>query len=311
MSIKTRRPTGKAPWPLLLLAGVQKAGKSYAAAKFSASDLIDRTFYIEVGEGSADQYGAIPGARYEIVEHDGSHAGILAAVEAAVAEPANGKPHAIVMDSMSELWGLLCDEQQTIANARKKSTITMDQWNAAKKRWRKIIDTLRTHNGPVILTARYEQVTVMKNGQPTTDKEWKIRAEKDLAFEVDGIITMTEPRKPFIAGIRTIAFNVPAGGFSPKDPEGFDLDGFFRRLNIDNGAERVYIPRKEDPEAYTPAPEAVGADQLDDLPEDLLGGVDPERTQTPQGADDREAATTAPGETASPRPADRRAGEGA
>ena len=55
MTIKTRKPTGKAPWPMLLLAGVQKSGKSYACAAFSASDLIDRTFYIEVGEGSADQ----------------------------------------------------------------------------------------------------------------------------------------------------------------------------------------------------------------------------------------------------------------
>ena len=84
MTIKTRKPTGKAPWPMLLLAGVQKSGKSYACAAFSASDLIDRTFYIEVGEGSADQYGALPGARYEIVEHDGSWQGILAACEAAV-----------------------------------------------------------------------------------------------------------------------------------------------------------------------------------------------------------------------------------
>ena len=32
MALKTRKPTGKPPWPILLLAGRPKAGKSYAAA---------------------------------------------------------------------------------------------------------------------------------------------------------------------------------------------------------------------------------------------------------------------------------------
>ena len=249
MTIRTRKPTGKAPWPMLLLAGVEKSGKSYACAALSASDLIDRTFYIEVGEGSADQYGALPGARYEIVEHDGSWKGILAACEAAVAEPTDGKPHAIVLDSASELWALLSDEQQAIASKRGKDTITMDQWNAAKKRWRKIIDTLRASKGPVILTARLDLVTVMKDGKPTTEKQWKARTEKDLPYEVDGVIELKEPRKPVVAGIRTVAFNVPAGGIVPKDQAAFNLDGFLRSLNIDGG-ERVYIPRKEDPDAY-------------------------------------------------------------
>ena len=281
MSIKTRKPTGKAPWPMLLLAGVEKSGKSYACAALSASDLIDRTFYIEVGEGSADQYGALPGARYEIVEHDGSWKGILAACEAAVAEPTSGKPHAIVLDSASELWALLSDEQQAIATRRGKDTITMDQWNAAKRRWRKIIDTLRSSKGPVILTSRLDLVTVMdKAGKPTTEKQWKARAEKDLPYEVDGVIELKEARKPVVAGIRTVAFNVPAGGIVPKDQAAFNLDGFLRSLNIDGG-DRVYIPRNEDPDAYR---ESVIADdtlaalqaQADaaELDGPLIGGAD-------------------------------------
>jgi hypothetical protein len=248
--MQTRKPTGKPHWPLVLLAGTEKSGKSYACAALSASDLIDRTFYIEVGEGSADQYGALPGARYEIVEHDGSWKGILAACQAAVAEPTNGKPHAIVLDSASELWALLTDEQQAIATKRGKETITMDQWAAAKKRWRKVIDTLRASKGPVILTARLDLVTVMdKAGKPTTEKQWKARAEKDLPYEVDGVIELKEPRRPVVAGIRTVAFPVPTGGIVPKNQEAFNLDGFLRSLNIDGG-ERIYIPRKEDPDAF-------------------------------------------------------------
>lgn len=254
---RTRKPTGKASWPLVLLAGREKCGKSFTASKLSSSDLIDRTLYIEIGEGSADQYGAIPGARYEIVDHDGSWADILAAIEWAVAEPRpNGKPHALVIDSMTELWGLLADEQESIARRRGKDTITMDQWNAAKKRWRKIIDAARKNPGPVIFTARYNEVTVIRNGKPTTDKEWKVDAEKNLAYEVDAVITWKKMREPHIDGVRTVAFDVPPGGFSPRDPANFDLDRFLRSLNID-GADRVYIPRKEDETAYTPAPDML------------------------------------------------------
>lgn len=271
MTRRTRKPTGKASWPLVLLAGREKCGKSYTASAFSASDLIDRTFYIEIGEGSADQYGAIKGARYEIVEHDGSWADILDAVEWAASQPTpNGKPHCIVLDSMSELWGLLADEQESVARGRGKGTITMDQWNAAKKRWRKVIDAARKNRGPVIFTARYNEVTVMRNGKPTTDKEWKVDAEKNLAYEVDAIITWKVPREPYINGVRTVAFDVPPNGFAPRDPANFDLDKFFRSLNIDDGSERVYIPRKEDENAYEPAPEA--------LPEP---GMDPETGELP------------------------------
>lgn len=266
MTRLTRKPTGKASWPLVLLAGQQKCGKSFTSARFSASDLIDRTFYIEIGEGSADQYGAIPGSRYEIVEHDGSWADILAAVEWAVSQPiTNSKPHAIVLDSMTELWGLLSDEQETVAKERGKNTITMDQWTTAKKRWRKVIDAARVNPGPVIFTARYNEVTVMRNGKPTTDKEWKVDAEKNLAYEVDAIITWKQPREPYINGVRTVAFDVPAGGFAPKDPANFDLDKFFRSLNID-GASRVYIPRKEDAPTDPPADTNSQWDQPAELP---------------------------------------------
>jgi hypothetical protein len=236
MKLVTRKPTGKPPWPILLLAGIEKAGKSYTAAALSASDLIDRTFWIEIGEGSADQYGALPGARYEIVEHDGTFTSMLEAVKAAVAEPSKpGRPNAIVVDSMTELWALLCNEQEAIRASRGKNVITMDQWNAAKRKWRQFVDVLRAHNGPVILTARYEQVTVMDDkGKPTTQKAWKVRAEKDLAFEVDGIVVIPKPREFYLAGIRSLAFTVESGGFMSLP--GFTLDAFLRALGIQGNA---------------------------------------------------------------------------
>lgn len=248
--LKTRKPTGKPSWPVLLLAGGEKCGKSYAAAALSASDLIDRTFWIEIGEGSADQYGAIPGARYEIVEHDGTFPDLLAVAEAIVAQPSNpNRPHAIVVDSMTEFWDLLGNEQATIAKARKKDTITMDQWNAAKRRWRQFFDVIRKHNGPVIVTARYEQVTVMDDrGQPTKQKEWKVRAEKNLVFEVDGTIEIPKPRQFYLNGMRSLAMSVPVGGHKPLGDD-FALDRFLRDLGLGRpgaSAERIYVPPRED-----------------------------------------------------------------
>lgn len=249
--LKTRRPTGKPTWPMLLLAGGEKCGKSYTAAALSSSDLIDRTFWIEIGEGSADLYGAMPGSRYEIVEHDGSFPSLLAVAEAIVAVPrgSDGKPHAVVIDSVTELWDLLGNEQASVAKGRGKDTITMDQWNAAKRRWRQFLDTLRRHDGPVIFTARFEQVTVMKNGKPTTDKEWKVRAEKNLPFEVDGVVQIPHPREFYLAGMRTLVpeLQVPTGGFM-RLPDLFTLDAFFRKLGLgsQNTGDRNYVAPTED-----------------------------------------------------------------
>lgn len=218
--LKTRKPTGKPPWPMILLAGAEKCGKSYAAAAFSASDLIDRTFFVELGEGYADHYGAIPGARYEIVEHDGTYLSLGRQLRAATLQPRpNGKPHAIVLDTATELWDLLSEEAQGTANRRKKkdadgeAQITMDLWNVAKKRWRRIVDLLRQYDGPVIITARLEQVAVMgPDGKtPTAAKEWKVRAEKNLPFECDVVVKMPEQGRAILTGVRSLLLRTGSG----------------------------------------------------------------------------------------------------
>jgi hypothetical protein len=240
MALKTRKPTGKAPWPFLLIAGAEKAGKSYAAAQASSSDKIDRTFWIEVGEGAADQYGSL--GRYEIVEHDGTAKAIHQAIHDASAIKSE-KPNLIVIDSMTELWDLFVDEQQQIANQRKNkddAAITMDQWNVAKKRWRSIIDALRAHTGPVIVTARLEQVVMMdEKGKPTTDKTWKVRAEKNLPFEVDAIVEIPRPRKVFLTGVRSLRLEIKPGGHEPF-PD-FTVDALWDKLELTDTAPRNYV----------------------------------------------------------------------
>src|SRR5690606_11788684 len=112
MTLKTRKPTGRVPWPLILVEGEEKSGKSWMCAELSASEKVGRTFWIDLGEGCADEYGAIPGARYEIVEHTGSFWEIYGAVLeirdlAEKAQANNDLPVALVIDSMTAEWELL------------------------------------------------------------------------------------------------------------------------------------------------------------------------------------------------------------
>jgi hypothetical protein len=120
VTLQTRKPTGLPSWPIALIGGVEGSGKSWKIVEASASDLIHRTLWIGCGEDDPDEYGIIPGARFEIVLHDGTYRGILAAVTAACAEPAGpkGEPNMIVVDSGSRFWEQLKDAAQDTANDR-------------------------------------------------------------------------------------------------------------------------------------------------------------------------------------------------
>jgi len=236
VQLNTRKPTGLPPWPMVLLAGAEKAGKSYAAAAASASEHVDRTLWISVGEDDPDELGALPGARFEIVQHDGTYRDILAALTAAATQPIKAKPHLIVLDSATRLWDLLCDEQQVEANRRaavkakrnnqpvadQDATITMDQWNTAKQRWAHCIGALRDHYGPSIITARLEEVTVLdERGNPTKNHTWKVKAEKSLPYDVGAIVEMPQRGKAFLTGVRSLRFQP-----DPKNPDRTEYPDF-------------------------------------------------------------------------------------
>ena len=244
----TRRPTGKPSWPILLIAGAEKAGKSWACAAASGSPLIHRTLWIGIGEDDPDEYGNVPDADFEIVEHDGTYRDLLAAVEWATAQPAgdDGRPNLIVLDSMSRLWDLLCDMAQDQANARARrkqqnpqsrqaaatddteADIHMDLWNIAKSRWANVMDALRAHQGPSLVTARLEEVTVMVGGKPTQQKELKVKAEKSLPYDVGGVIQLPERGKAYLTGVRTTRMQVPERIPLP----GFTVEKLWRNLGL-------------------------------------------------------------------------------
>jgi hypothetical protein len=105
--LKTRKPTGRVPWPCILLEGEEKAGKSWALAQLSTSDRIGALYWIDLNEGAGDEYGAIPGANY-------SYAQVLAAVQAVKAEARRvadaGEPPVVLgIDNGSAIWDGLKD----------------------------------------------------------------------------------------------------------------------------------------------------------------------------------------------------------
>ena len=215
MTLNTRLPTGAVPWPLILLEGGEKSGKSFTAALLSASPKIGRTAWLDLNEGAANEYGAIKGARYEVIEHDGSWPSILDQVaaakdEAAKAAQAGEPPFALVIDSMTAEWDLLKAWAETRArgtdfnkkkireNPNAEIDVSMNFWNDANSRHRKLMLLLMTFPGIVVMTARGKDVAALDaKGRPIPNtKEYRVEGNKNLAYDASCWIRMsaTSPR---------------------------------------------------------------------------------------------------------------------
>lgn len=250
MSLTTRKPTGKPPWPVALIAGVEKAGKSYAAAEASASPLIDRTFWFTQGEDDPDEYGALPGARFEIVVYDGTFRDLYLKMKEAAAEPMDpARPHLWVLDSATKLWDLISDMAQVEKNRRwaKRQQnngakaaevvpgdglrIDMDLWNVARSRWDGVLELMTKHQGPSIITARLEKKAIVDEatGEPTKFKDWKVLAQKQLPFEVGVVIELHARGEAYLTGVRSLRFK-PEQARTPY-PD-FTMDDLWRKLGL-------------------------------------------------------------------------------
>ncbi|MEU0427159.1 hypothetical protein ABZ235_26735 [Streptomyces canus] len=264
---RSRKPTGLPNPPMIVLCGPEKCGKSHEAARGTGSDLIGIAFWIEIGgsEGTADYYGRVPGANYEIVPHDGSYQDILDAIRWAVAQPQRvpGKPNMIVIDNGSNLWDMISDEQALFARRRAVNkaqenrrrapslddpvVVDPDLWNRAKDRWGEILWMLRRHAGPVVMIARQEIVTAFENDKPTRNTTRKIKAEKNLPAAVDAIVEMRGIGDAYLTGVRTLHWDVKPGDTVPF--EDFSIDALLRRMGFEEAATHRQVTESR-PEAY-------------------------------------------------------------
>lgn len=202
----TRKPSGIQSSPVILLAGVAGAGKTWAAVEATAVPEVDRAFFIEIGEGVADAYGAVPGADFEIIEHDGSIGQIRDAIRWASEQPAESeKYNMLILDSLTEVWDLLKDNAsaEMMERVRRKQRRLnggeprpdMDLWNKAGEVSDGLMRQLLDFPGPVICTARLDEVTeIGDSGKPSGAKDWKIQVNKKVPFRVSAVVQARSPR---------------------------------------------------------------------------------------------------------------------
>ena len=285
-AIRSRKPTGQVPYPFLLLEGEEKSGKSWAAAELSASEKVGQTYWIDLGEGAADEYGAIPGARYKVIEHDGTYADILDQIVAVKAEAqraadAGEPPVVLVIDSLSALWEMLKDWASELAKgtAKNKAKLAQDPtaevevsrnlWNLAGARYRRVITRLLTFPGIVVGTARGKEVSATdpSTGQPYRDgrRDYRVEGHRSLPFDATVWVRMSRTAKPLVVGARSVHVGIKPGADDPKPIEGefslerlvFDLlkcepgKAHARKLTELSGGELTAEERAEDPKPPT------------------------------------------------------------
>ncbi|GAA4221408.1 hypothetical protein FHR32_005073 [Streptosporangium album] len=243
MAIKTRRPTGIVPWPLILLEGGEKSGKSWACAELSASEKVGQTYWLDLNEGAADEYGAIPGARYLVIEHDGTWAAILNQVsevreEARRAADAGEPPVVLVIDSMTAEWDLLKDwagnrakgstsnQKRLRADPSAEVQVSMNLWNDATARHRRLMTMLMTFPGIVVVTARGKEVASLdQSGRPVEgSKDYKVEGHKNLAFDASVWVRLSREHAPIVVGARSVHAGIRPGVDKPVPAPQFTLE---------------------------------------------------------------------------------------
>lgn len=276
MTLKTRKPTGIVPWPLILIEGGEKAGKSWACAELSTSDKVGQTYWLDLGEGSADEYGAIAGARYLVLEHDGTWRSITEQVDAVKAEAERvaklGEPPVVlVIDSITAEWELLKDWAASRARQRQKNLpadqeprISMDLWNDAGARHRKLMTTLMTFPGIVVVTARGKDVAAMDDsGKPIANtKEYKVEGQKTLAYDATVWIRVSRDHAPLVVGCRSVHAGVRPGVDKPRPAPGLTLERVIFDILKCNPAE-AQVRDLVNPQGVEP--QGIGQIQMEEL----------------------------------------------
>lgn len=242
VELKTRRPTGQVTHPLILLEGEQKSGKSWAIAELSASEKVGATYWLDLAEGAADEYGAIPGARYQIIEHTGSWSNIIGQVaavrEIAREENAAGRPPVVLgVDSMSAEWGMLKDWASSRARRSDKNRkklaadpdaeidVSVNYWNDAGSRHGRLMALLMTFPGIVVMTARGKETALIENGQPVNGKtSYSVEGHKNLAYDATVWVRCFRNADPMIVGARSVKYGKRPGKDKPEAFRDFSLE---------------------------------------------------------------------------------------
>lgn len=240
MTLRVRKPTGVPNWPLILIEGPAQVGKSYQAAQFTGCDKVGRAYWMDFGEGAADEYGAVPGADYVIVEHDGTWSDIIGQLTAVrdEARTCTGKPPVLVMDSMSSVWDMLKSWTNVRARSSKnnKRILASDPdaeikaspnlWNDAGDRHHQLISLLTSFPGIVVMTAKGKETMAVDNeGRPIPGaKDYSVEGHKSLPFAANVWVRLSRDDAPQVISFRSATKGLRPGVDKPKRYPDFTLE---------------------------------------------------------------------------------------
>jgi hypothetical protein len=249
VTVRTRKPTGVPPWPLLLIEGPEKSGKSWAAAEFTASDKIGQAYWVDLGEAAADEYAAIPGADYLVVNHDGTWADIIEQVtEIHAAAAKSDKPVVLIIDSMTAEWEMLKDwaskraresrfaQKQLRDDPNAEVKPSMNLWNDAGDRHRALMRLLMSFPGIVVMTARGKETAALdSDGKPIPKgRDYRVEGHKSLPFDASVWVRLSRDEPPTVIGCRSVHSGIRPGVDKPQRFVDFSIENLiFDVLKID------------------------------------------------------------------------------
>ncbi|MHA7956356.1 DEAD/DEAH box helicase family protein [Streptomyces sp. L500] len=241
--LRTRKPSATVPWPRVLWDADEKGSPALGAAAFTGSSRVGTAYWLELGEDTADEYGAVDGADYAIIQHNGTFRDILEQLEAVHAEAkrtaaAGEKPVVLIIDSVSQLWRMLV--HWTHQRARRSNAgqhklrfdpdaelrPAMNLWDDTTERWERVMHLVRTMPAIVILIARNKEIpTINEAGKPVDGtKTWQVEGHKSLIFDATlWVRTLRGDDHLYVVSARSLTFQVPREG-KPKDLKGVTLD---------------------------------------------------------------------------------------
>ncbi|MEZ0096277.1 AAA family ATPase [Streptacidiphilus sp. EB129] len=259
--LNTRRPTGVPPLPLILIEGDENAGKTWAAAQFTRCRRVGSVYWLDLGEGSADEYAAIPDARFEVLVHDGSYRSILEQIEAVHAEARRAaddgeRPVVLVVDSISALWRMLthwtyqrarrsdANRARLAANPDAVIEVPANLWIDRNQRWARVLWLLQTLPGiPIVLARGKETSAFDDNGKPIAHStEWKVIAGDDLGFEATAWVRLQRGRPARLVKARSLRMPVDPG--QPLELPEFSIEDLvFERLGCTEYSQPRVMPQ--------------------------------------------------------------------
>ena len=117
------------------------------------------------------------------------------------------------------------------------------------------MDALRAHHGPVLLTARLDEVVVMDGGQPSSERTWKVQGHKSLPFDAAAVVQLRDRGSFLLTKAKSAQWPLDR----PTEIPGFTVAGFWRKLGLagaETSARSHAAVRADAPAAEASAPTA-------------------------------------------------------